>query len=88
METCIITSCTLYDIWNKQTKLSYSSRTTDYNKGNSKILCDIYWFCVSDTASHFFCVPIFSFVLPVDALPSARGIAFSSGFFWFVMRTV
>ena len=36
METCIITSCTLYDIWNKQTKLSYSSKTTDYNKGNSK----------------------------------------------------
>lgn len=37
METCIVTSCTLYNIWNGQTKLSYSSKTTDYNNGNSNV---------------------------------------------------
>lgn len=36
METCIVT-CTLYNIWNGQTKLSYSSETTDYNTGNSNV---------------------------------------------------
>lgn len=36
METCIVT-CTLYNIWNGQTKLSYSSETTDYNTGDSNV---------------------------------------------------
>lgn len=37
METCIVSSCTLYNtIWNGQTKLSYSSKT-DYNNGNSNV---------------------------------------------------
>lgn len=54
METCIVTSCTLYNIWNGQTKLSYSSKTTDYNNGNSNVSVIFTGFCVSDTTNHSF----------------------------------